>query len=305
MGGVSIDPPRQPPPVAPPQAPPPGGWPIPAGAPPAPRPRRWLVAVAAAWAVVLLVLAYVSTRTDEPTVREQRGMADAGPHADRVIGELVAAGGTDVVAQLTPIRYRTGCRITPIRSGATLERGVAFRTTEADAPALLDRIADRLPPAWRAGTRHSEGGTVHSLRADAGDFVGVRGGVTSPGLITLTVTTGCRPTSADYDPLVHLMGRLPVDDEPDRVLGALGLTAAGAGDRLSAVCPRGGLVHTAWATGTGTPTGPLGEALAEVRPADAVVVTDAPDGYAYRAGDTAVEVRVVDGEVRATVTIGC
>ncbi|WP_407566915.1 hypothetical protein [Polymorphospora sp. A560] len=302
---MSIDPPRQLPPVAPPQVPPPGGWPAPAGAPPAPRPRRWLIAVGAAWAVVLLVLAYVSTRTDEPTVREQRGMAEAGPLADRVIGELVAAGGTDVVAQLTPIRYRTGCRITPIRSGATLERGVAFRTTEADAPALLDRIADRLPPTWRAGTRHSEGGTVHSLRADAGDFVGVRGGVTSPGVITLTVSTGCRPTSDDYDPTVRLAIGLPVDTEPGRMLAAIGVTAAGGGGRESATCPGGGQVHTAWATGTGTPTGPLGDALAEVRPADAVVVTDAPDGYAYRAGDTGVEVRVVDGEVRATVTIGC
>lgn len=299
MGGVSIEPPRQQSTGTPPEH-----WAVPP-AEPAPRRRPWLVAVVAGWAVLLFVLAYISFRTDEPTVREQRGMAEAVPLVSQVVGELVAAGGDETVAQLTPGSYQTGCRITPIRSGATLKRGVIFRAPEADAPALLDQIADRLPPAYLAGTRHSEGGTVHALRADAGEFVGITGGVTGPGVITLTVTTGCRPVDIDYDPTARVVYQLAVDEGPGRLLRGLGVTEPGPAERESAPCPGGGWVHTVRAAGPGTLDTALADALARWRPVGAIVVTDTPDRYAYRSGSTGVEVRTQDGEIRATVTTGC
>jgi hypothetical protein len=265
------------------------------------RKRRWLLIAAVAWAVLLLVIAYFSVRGDDPTVREQHSIAQASPIVDRALGDIAAAADPNVVVEISGRRVENGCRITPFRDGATLERDITLRTTEADGPALLDRIAQRLPEAYGAGVRQGAGGS--KFRADAGEFVGVKGGLTGPGVATFTATTGCRPTVAGF-------GREPspapqIDPEPARLLGALGVPDPAPVARASAPCPGGGSVQTARATGRGQRPGSLAAALRPLAGAGAVVVTDQPEVYAYRTGPLSVVVEATDGEVRVATTTGC
>jgi hypothetical protein len=260
--------------------------------------------VVAGWAVLLLVFTYVSLRKDEPTVREQRSIAEASPVADRVIGALVAAAALDpdVVVELPARQVTTGCRITPIRDGATLQRQIILRTTEADGPGLLGRIADRMPAAYLAGTRNIDG--VPRFRADAGEFVAVKGGVTEPGVITLAASTGCRPTSPDFRP-AEPAAAPAVDQEAGRVLGALATSTDGRRQRISAPCSAGGEAYAVLVAVPGAPPASLAAALRPLAGGGAVVVTDQPDGYAYRAGPLSVAVRAAGGEIRVAVSAGC
>ena len=260
-----------------------------------------MIVAVAAWSVLLLGLTYLSVDRDEPTVREQRDIAQAVPVVDRALGELVAAAGPDVVVELSRPRLAEGCRLSLVRDGATLERDVVLRTAESQERALLDRIAQRLPEDYRARVRPSKG----TLRADAGEFVGIEGGLTEPGTVQLTATTGCRPLPSGYDLADPAPGQ-GIDDEPGRVLAALGLPQHGPVDRASVPCPGSGLAQTAWAVGRGAVSKPLDATLRPLAGADAVVVVDQPDRYAYRSGSRSVVVEALDGEIRVAVTeSGC
>ncbi|MGI5213140.1 hypothetical protein [Plantactinospora sp. CA-290183] len=278
---------------------------VPPPAPPTPpvnRRRRWLHAGVAGWAVVLLVATAVSVHRDEPTVREQRSVGQATPVVERAVGDLVVAAGPEVVVELAEPRRRTGCRLTPLREGATLEAGVTLRAPAADADAALDRIADRLPPHYHAGVGREPDGAARSLWADAGEFVLVEGEVSEPGLVTLTVSTGCRPTSDGSDgPAVPPLP--PADPDPARVLTALGATDVAPAGPTAAACPGQGRVWTVRATGRGVPAAPPGTLLPA--PAGTVVVADTPELYAYRAGPLSVVVEALDGRIRAATTTGC
>jgi hypothetical protein len=270
---------------------------------------------------VLVALAYLSVRHDDPTVPEQRDIAAAAPVVDRAIGHLVAAAGDDVVVELSPPRLTSGCRLTPLRDGATLERSVTVRAAAGTGSAVLDRVARRLPASYEAGTRRGRDGSTSSLRAHAGEFVGVkgtvgvRGGVgvrgvpagpgvlAGPDLLTLTAATGCRPMSPDFDPAAQLLFGLPIDEEPGRVLAVLGVSSPGPVQRSWAPCPGGGVAYTARGAGPGPTDGSVGAA---VRPAaGAAVVADTPDLYAYRDGRRSVVAERLDGEIRVAVTDGC
>lgn len=264
---------------------------------------RWLLAGTAAWAVLLLGLSYLSMRNDEPTVREQRSLTQAAPVVNRAIGELVAAAGPEPVLEMSAPRVAAGCQVSVLRDGATLERTVAMRTPPELAPALLDRLADRLPAQFRAGVRTGPDGTARSLRADAGEFVLIEGGITEPGLVTLTATTGCRPASSDLLIGENAIG-LPIDAEPDRVLTALGATDVNPGERVSVGCPGGGAAYTVWATGLSPAAAPPpNETLSTL--AGTVVATDEPELYAYRDGPLSVVVTAVAGDLRVAVTTDC
>jgi hypothetical protein len=277
--------------------------------PPEPAParsrRRWLLAGVAGWAVLLLVVAYVSVRRDEPTVREQRDLATAAPLLSRALGEVLAGAGPDTVIELTGPAMERGCRITPMRDGANVVGTLTLRTAEADAPALLDRLAQRLPAEYRARVRHSTNGETHSMRADAGEFVGIEGGVTDPGVIRLTAETGCRPVPPGFEIVNPAIG-LPIDGEPARVLGALGVPVSGPVDRTGGVpCPAGGVGYTTRATGQGTARSSFGDALRPLAGAGAIVVADQPALYAYRSGPLSVVVEAAGGVIRVAATTGC
>ncbi|BCB80195.1 hypothetical protein GCM10022251_06350 [Phytohabitans flavus] len=279
----------------------------PVAAPPRTPPSRrgrWLTVVAVAWAVVLGVLGYVSMRSDPPTVRDQRSIGEARPLVDRAVGELAVAAGSDAVLSISRYEVTSGCRITPIRSGETLERDVIVYTGQTDGPALLDRIVDRLPPSYEASVRH---GQQHdTLRADAGEFVSVRGGVTAPGIVIITVGTGCRPPAP-------LGVEVPTPSGEDRRIGDRMLVALGGTlDDVTvaeAPCPTGGTVRTVSATGSRSGSGkPLREVLvplfgsAQGGPA----LIDTVDLYAYRSDEAMVAVDAEeDGTLGASVTTLC
>jgi hypothetical protein len=266
--------------------------------------RRWLVAVVVAWALVLVGAAYLSSRRDPPTVREQRPIEQAAPVVWGAAGRLAAAaGGPGAVVEMTPSRLTRGCRLTTAREGATLELGLRIYTATADAPALLDRIAQTLPGSYRAQVRHGKDETAPTFRADAGEFVGVRGGVSEPGLVTLTVATGCRPLSAGWAGAVALLGT-PADAMAERVLAALGAEQADWG-RIDVPCPGRGAVRTARLTSRpGTAPGPLRAALHEIA-AGATIVADTPERLAYRQGEFGVVVEARDDVVTVAATTDC
>nr|MDT0660291.1 hypothetical protein [Micromonospora sp. DSM 115978] len=263
---------------------------------------RWLIIGTVGWAVLLVGLTYLSTRLDEPTVREQRSLSQAVPVVSRAIGELVVAAAPDAVVELSPARLATSCRITPLRAGATLERDVVLRTTPDQVAALVDRIADRLPAGYRAGVRPDRDGSGPTLRADAGEFVTVTGELTGPGELTVTAATGCRPTDPDLA-LAETLPGLPVDEEPGRLLAALGATEVSPVERTSALCPAGGAAYTVSATGAGGPAAPPpAQTLPE--PGGLVAVADL-DRYAYRDGPRSVVIDSADGDLRVAVTTDC
>lgn len=267
------------------------------------RRRPWLGVAIALWTVLLFALAYLSVRHDEPTVPEQRDIAAAAEVVNTAIGELVAAVSDDVAVEISAPRLTTGCRLTPLREGATLERSVTVRTREGAAPAELDEIANRLPASFRAKVRTGTGGSAPSLRADAGEFVGVRGSLAGPDVLTLTAATGCRPASPDFDPAVELLIGLPIDEEPGRVLAALGTTPRDPVDRVGAPCPGRGAAYTARAVARDPVQVRPGRVLGPV--AGATVLTDTPDRYVVRDGARSLVVERVEGELRVAVTDGC
>jgi hypothetical protein len=267
------------------------------------RRRPWLAAAVTLWAVTLVALAYLSVRHAPATVREQRDIAAAVQVVDRATGALVAAVGEDAAVEMSAPRLVAGCRVTPLREGATFERSVLVRTRQGAASAELDGIAHRLPPSFAATVRSDSGGSAVSLRADGGEFVGVRGSLAGDDVLTLTVGSGCRPTSPDADPPVQPAIGLPIDEEPARVLAALGATPRTAASRVGAPCPGGGATYTARATAREQLRVRPGRALGPV--AVATVLTDTPDRYVVRDGRRSLVVEQVDGELAVTVTDGC
>ncbi|MFB9238946.1 hypothetical protein ACFFWC_26035 [Plantactinospora siamensis] len=323
---------------------PPAEQPGPQVGPPPGRPRRRILPyVVAAWAMLLLGLTYLSVRHDPPTVREQRSLAEAAPVVDRAIGALAAAAGPDALLELGEPRLDRGCRLSVARDGASLSRAVTFRTAPGDAGGLLDRISTGLPAAYRSDTRAVPDGPGPRLRADAGGFVGINGGVTAPGVIELTAATGCRPDSphpaisgpAVSGPAVSgpaVSGPAgpgpvapgpagspgsgapgsgaPVRGELSRVFAALALPGSDPAAVTAAVttvragCPDGGVAETDRATAAGTPPGGPAVRLRSLTGAGPAVV-DTPELYGFRDGQLGVLVRIVDGETRVSATRGC
>ncbi len=225
----------------------------------------------AAWALVLGGLGVVSYRTDEPTVREQRNLSEALQHVNTAIGISVSQAGNDAVPAIMPVAIDKGCRITPLRDGASATGVVRFFT--ADAALLLKRLGDGFPAAYEA--KVSADGKA--LRADAGEFVALRGKVIGPGEVQVTVTTGCRPSDVESG---DLLMDYPQSVEPGTVLSVLGAASVEDATVAFARCPSGGPAVTAAALGHGVTGGP-----AAARAHDqGVTVVDTAEVYAYRRG---------------------
>ncbi|MGW4497347.1 hypothetical protein ACWENR_01820 [Micromonospora sp. NPDC004336] len=257
----------------------------------------WLLAATVAWAVLLAALTWTSVRDDPPTVREQRTLSEAGPVVDRAVGELVRAAGDTAV--LTPPEVERGCRVTPFADGAVLTRGVAVFVPVGLERRLLERVADRLPGSWRAGVRATSDDGPR-LRADAGEFVTVSGGVEADGLVRLTVDTGCRPVGDGY--ATPALGADGAETEAlAGALRALGGPPATTPELLVAPCPTGGTARTARAAGVAAPASPAA-ALAEVA---RVPMLDTAQAYAYRRGGAMVVADLSGDLVVVSVNTGC
>ncbi|HEY3010586.1 MAG TPA: hypothetical protein VGJ63_21355 [Micromonosporaceae bacterium] len=276
-----------------------------ASPPPPRRGRRWLIAAAAAWALLLAGTAYWSARHDPATVREQRSVGEALPVVERAAGRLAAAAGPDAVLEIVAPRLTTGCRITSARAGATLEQDVRIFVPPAEAAVQLDRLGDRLPEAYRVRVRHPAHGD-HTLRADAGEFVGIRGGVTGPGIITLTVATGCRPDDRPVlaDTLVLAPPELVAAASP--VAAALGVGAGESVGSTRVQCDDAGNVARSvrLTSQPGTVPGPLPVALHD-RLAGTTPALSTADLVAYRHGGVALVAQARDGRVTVVATQPC
>jgi hypothetical protein len=289
-------------------------WPIGASPPPPPpysptgrgrRPRRWwLIGAVTIWALVLLAGALISERRDRPTVPEQLDAAAAATAVDRATGALLAAVGPQRVFVLGPLEVRRDCQVTPVRPGAETSRELTVHTRVDEAPAVLDAIGAALPAGYGAEVRHRKSGTVHALRADAGDFIAVRGTVLD-GVITLRAESGCRPLGGSVagPAPVSDPGGSPARDVATQVLTALRVSGRGDPVLLSVTCPNGTTAHTAAVAGLPAPAD-LGTALRPLTTGSTVVEAD-PARYAFRMGVTSVVVTAADGKVRVTASTSC
>ncbi|GIE20938.1 hypothetical protein Ahu01nite_040400 [Winogradskya humida] len=267
--------------------------------------RWWLVALVAAWGVVLAGGVVWSVRNDPPTVAEQRDIGDALPLVERVTGAvLAAADGPDRTVELGALRFDRGCSLTPVRGGVEASRDVVVRVRDDQAAGVLESIAEGLPAGYGAGVRHNAASTRFALHADAGEFVGVDSEVADTSrAVTVTVSTGCRPLSegVDYAPAPVVP---PLGEVPDAFLDAL---SALQGERVysgvEVACPDGRVARTFVADDVKGPAD-LGRALRDVTGGAVVVRADAGE-WAYRVGEVSVVVTEGDGVARVAATISC
>jgi hypothetical protein len=263
--------------------------------------KRWLGVAAVVWAVVLGVTGYLAARSGPPTAREQTSLAQGRAGVDQALAQVATAAGPDSVAALSAYGLASGCRITTARDGTDLSRVIQLYTPAGSERALLDRLASALPAAYRARIPRPIGSAAPTLRADAGDFVALRAQSTGPGEVRVEAEGGCRtgtdlgtsetgpaPTSAERAPVESILRALNASDPQWHA--------------YQAACQGGGAVRTVEAdSATATTPGPLPVALKAVQ-GGGVPVLSQPQRYAYRAGSTAVAVRVRDGGITVTAT---
>ncbi|MFU8875247.1 hypothetical protein [Micromonospora sp. SL4-19] len=254
---------------------------------------RWLVAATVVWGVLLAGLTWWSVRHDPPTVREQRSLSQAIPVVDGAVGRLVAAVDGEAW-ELTPAEVQRGCRVTPLADGASLTRGLDVLVAGGSERALLERVAQRLPADWRAGVRAGSEGP--RLRADAGEFVEVRGRVVADGRVRLTAATGCRPADTE---IADFLPAYPAGSELEAALRALGQPVPPASEPIEVPCPAGGSARTIRIA-----AGTRSESLAPLRPLG-VAVVDRPEVYAYRAGPVLVLADATGDRLRLAASTGC
>ncbi|UQU65372.1 hypothetical protein COUCH_03270 [Couchioplanes caeruleus] len=269
--------------------------------PPERRPTRWwLVAIVAAWALVLAGLAVWSVRNDPPTVPEQRDLGQALPVLHRTAGAVVAAAdGPDRVIAIGAVTLDRACALTPVRDGVEAAQEVTVRVRPDEAFGVLDSIARALPRAYRPAIRHNVEDTRQVLRADAGEFVGVEAEVDAAATsFALRISTGCRPGSAPEEPPGPVAQPPAAFVAASRALGGSG-TATG----VSVTCPDGRTATTATAGDLAAPKD-LGRALRDVV-AGALVIQAEPHAWAYRAGEVSVLVSDGDGTARVSATTSC
>jgi hypothetical protein len=255
---------------------------------PDPRRRRLLIAVSVAWGLALATTGIWYALHGSSTAREQTTIARAQPTVDRAVQDMIKAAGGSVVPAVSGYERDAGCSVTSVRGGVKYQRLLWLYTTPESEAALLDRIVGGLPARYRARTYQSVPSGVHTLTADAGDYVSINGSVDRPGLVRIVTGTGCRTLghlpAADPSAVPAPGDRVPVD----AALRTLGVSAAAWATH---VLPCG--VRTVEATG------PLAQPATALRSAGSLV--DRPDVHADRAG---LAVRVDGSTVTVSVTTG-
>lgn len=251
------------------------------------------------WAVVVGVLVVVGVHNGEITAKEQSTVSEALPIVDRTIADLsaVLAPATTVVA-IGPYELATeGCRITPVRAGNRYQRVLTVYAAAGTEQGLLAGVAENLPEHYATAA------TDRVLRADAGDFVTVRGEAGTSGKIRFVVDAGCRPG--------RYSDRLPSPSDAPQQVRELATTAidllGGVASKRTARrldCPgvgsgaggrdRAGSPEVAGSVGWTYRTllrgaGPL-TALTPDRLAGATIVVSGAETLAYRIGQVEVAV---------------
>ncbi|RZU50506.1 hypothetical protein EV385_2278 [Krasilnikovia cinnamomea] len=257
------------------------------------------------WAVLLAGLVFWSVRHDPPTVPEQADIAAALPFLDAATGAVMSAADADGRAVvLHPTEFSRDCRLTPVRPGMEAVREVTVRVRAGGAGQALDAIAKALPAGYQARVRRSASGTRLELYADAGGFVAIDARTPADAtVVTLQVSTGCRPPAAVVNPTPT---RPPVSTLPAiyrAALSALGAAGAVADTVTEVACPSGGTARTVTSVAVPLPRD-LIRALKAVT-AGAGVVQAEPRAWAWRIGGLSVVVTITEGSARVSVTVGC
>lgn len=269
--------------------------------------KRWLGIAVAVWVLVLGVGAYADARRGQPTAPEQTTLAQARVDVDEALAQVVVAAGPDTVAALSGYALSEGCRITMVRAGTGLSRAIRLYTEVGGERALLERLAAGLPADFQARMPRPIGTASPALRADADNFVALRGHTTAPGEVLVEAEAGCR-NGSDLG-----VSELAADPTPaERVTAESVLRALAARElrwrAYQVPCPGGGggVVRTVEATGV-VPVSlpkPLSVVVRAVTD-NAVPVLSQPRRYAYHDGAAAVAVRVEENVVTISATTTC
>ncbi|GGM70855.1 hypothetical protein ACFFX1_28630 [Dactylosporangium sucinum] len=260
--------------------------------------RRWIIAGTAAWALVIGGLAYFSYRYDSPTARDQTTIAEALPTLDTALGSVYAAldPASSVAVLSGYTRTDQSCRVTSAREGTRFERILMVYVKSSEEGPTIDRVKSALPASYKASVSHTL--TTHTLSADAGNFVLLRGGMVAAGQLRFTADTGCRVQDApvvEATPQSEKANRAPVQ----AVLDTLGKPASSwQTHRLT--CPSGG---TLWTVEAKAPVTDDTKARTTVPPS--AVVLDTEKLFAYRAGEAGASLRKDTDSLTITSTAGC
>jgi hypothetical protein len=280
------------------------------GFPPAParrdRRRRVLIAVVAAWAVVIAGLAVWSVRRDPATVPEQRDIRQALPELQRAVGVVFgAAGGPGRAVVLGDLNVAERCRVTPVREGVIASRDVTVYVRSGSARVDVEAIAAALPTGYRAGVSVGRGGTRFTFHADAGNFVGIDATSDAEAqVVTLRASSGCRPlVSGPLDRADPPVG--PAPPALGAVLAAVGAPAAEKnGETVRAVaCAEGGTAGTYTVDGVTAPPDLAASLRGPV--SGASVIWSGRSGWAYRTGNDSVVVTADGGHLRVSASTAC
>ncbi|GAB7041744.1 MULTISPECIES: hypothetical protein [Catenuloplanes] len=276
------------------------------------RRRGVMPAAVTVWVLVIAGLGYYSYRTDAPTVRDHRPLDRAVPVAETAYGTVLAKlaegpgdGGVRPVIVLESPRIEPGCRVTTARDGAELTRRATVHITPEDTAPLIERVAaaGALPAGYRSWLGRDAGGVTNSFRVDAGDFIGLRGIVEEPGVLRVSLETGCRPVDG---PLPAVAEPAPDPMSAGRAEGVLAALGA-QGSRQSAAsvpCPAGGALTTTLVAGFPERAPALADVLT---PRAGLVLTSGEKRFAYSDGAReGVAVEVADGgEIAVAATTSC
>jgi hypothetical protein len=261
--------------------------------------RRWLLVASIAWAVLLAGLAVYAVRRGAPTVRAQTSVAEALPTVDRAIAEVATAAATaGAVVQVGGYeKVGSTCSITAVRDGARYERSVSLFVPAGQEGKLVDQVGAHLPRRYAVEVR---GSGNHSLTADAGNYVAVRGSTVGAGQARITADTGCRPLTrpvTEAQPPSDTANRAPVQ----AVLDTLKVTDASFQTHRVG-CDRGGSVWTVQADG---PPGSAPASLTDALGDQQGKILARPNLYVYRSGPVGVVASTRDGVLTVTATTGC
>ena len=160
---------------------------------PAVKPRVWLAVGAAVWAVVLVVAGIAvgpSRQADGARAdHDRRGVADPRPGGRRGGRGRRRPAGSSSARRLRADGGRLRSR-QPRRRAVPAGRDASTRLP-GEEPALIDRVAAALPPAYKAAVRHVAGRCPRCAPTPA-STCGSPAASTAPGELRFIADTGCR-----------------------------------------------------------------------------------------------------------------
>jgi hypothetical protein len=256
--------------------------------------RVWITVGAVAWAVVLVLAGVHAARHGKPTVREQTTIVEALPTLDRAVAAVVqAAAGPRVVVSVGGYERTQDACEAGNRTGERYQRAVTLYTVPGEEPALVDRIGAGLPRSYKPTVRHAR--MAHTVRADAGFYVRVAGGVDAPGEVRFTADTGCRVRGGTVP--AARAGTTPPGATD--VLSRLGVSG-GQLTSFAVLCASGRELDAITVTAQ-RPAAPLAAAL----PSGVDPIIARPDLVVYAQQGLGITARLRAEDLQVTAATGC